>query len=877
MYRARQLAFDRIVAIKFMHGTLIDEESRERFKREGMALSVLSHKNIPKFYHFGLWRDQVPYIAMEFLSGNTLRKEIFRCKQIPWREAVSITRQICDAMHHAHCLGIIHRDLKPENLVLEGFPAEEDSSSEAQTKLEVKVCDFGLARICGMDQLETLTETGFLIGSARYMSPEQCAGKKVDLRADIYSLGCILFELISGECPFQAENPIAVIHKHVSDPVPRLPLRLGVPGGLDCIIHKAMAKKPTDRYQSMDEFQKDLQVLESGAGDDLRRKYAGLHGPKLRKSIILGVFLGLFLLPTALLIFVQQRKQVVKDASKELEQTKQSSVTRLGGLTQEERESRFLDLFFKGEFSAARAIQEEQLAFYRRNEWKRDELKSLTWLARCDSHSGKVKEAIVQLHDILQRCESGDYEILAGAMESLGEIHYWLWCRSGDARELAEAAESYSAEQSARRKDDQPFLQAEAALKLAKCKMFLGEHANARAILSAMFTDKFGVNESDDSNWGDSQRYALGKPGITMPVLTRDEKLKKQRLMAECHCLAASCFVLEEKPVQAVQEFRLFDQYEKTQVDISKDQSKTEIILAKLIPTANPQYRLKLFNKALSHCLKDVDANNADVLTLYSIPVCQGLIEIGDLESAKVLLQGCLKILSSHRTHFSSEELAVVYRYMGFFAIVCKFPGAEEILKKGERFCLGSDKSSRLNRVKILHTEGLLYHSQHRFQDCARVLNKAVGLYNESAFDFPVLLFQIYTCQQSALGWLAVVAMDRHEYAIAADHLKKVEDCCDQAEKLDWAKVDRASIDSFIRNEIELLKNVNMRMKNQGLLHHTFERLSRLQKSGVMHNDQCLDFVRSLQNLADEFRKTNDHVYAGEITNYSVRFLKKQR
>ncbi len=264
MYKARDYELKRLVALKLLNASIAsDKEWRTRFLREGRALSRLSHPNILSVYRLG-FAGRSPYIAMEYLEGDSLRQVLMREQRLPWQRAVNICLQLCGAMNYAHEQGIVHRDLKPDNIIL--LPQSDDN-------FIVKVLDFGLARLSdNTTQSRTLTETGELIGSVHYMSPEQCLGKKADARSDIYSVGCILYECLSGEPPYTATNPIGLMNKHVSAPVvsisslPRLHDEL--PAVLDVVLTNALAKQPSDRYQSMDDLRRDLSLIACGAVDD---------------------------------------------------------------------------------------------------------------------------------------------------------------------------------------------------------------------------------------------------------------------------------------------------------------------------------------------------------------------------------------------------------------------------------------------------------------------------------------------------------------------------------------------------------------------------------------------------------------------------------
>ena len=256
VYKALELELNRTVALKFIHSSLLaDRDTRHRFFREGKVLSRLAHPHILTFYRLGLWNGQYPFVALEFAEGLTLRQVLDKELRLDWTRAVTVVAQVADAMNYAHASGIVHRDLKPNNIMLV------DLEQESSSGVCVKVLDFGLASAKSDAMDTTITRTGSLIGSVYYMSPEQCGGEKVDGRSDIYSLGCILFELLAGEPPFVADSPIGLIQLHRTKAVRRLSEIDGISGyppALDSIVAKAMEKDRDKRYQSMDTLRKDL-------------------------------------------------------------------------------------------------------------------------------------------------------------------------------------------------------------------------------------------------------------------------------------------------------------------------------------------------------------------------------------------------------------------------------------------------------------------------------------------------------------------------------------------------------------------------------------------------------------------------------------------
>lgn len=254
VYKARELSLERFVAIKFLHPDLLrDKDSQVRFKREAEICSSLDHRNVNRFYRFGMWDSQCPYITMELIQGTTLRKVLNDTQRLPWSEAVSIVASIADAMEYVHNKGVVHRDLKPSNIMLQIDPSPHD----------IKVMDFGLGRLSTQQQ-QHHTQTGQLVGTVYYMSPEQCTGGKADNRSDIYSLGCILFECLVGEPPFTADNPIGVLHLHATKALPNLNSfsnLADLPEALNAVLARSTAKSPDDRYQTMSAFRHELQEI----------------------------------------------------------------------------------------------------------------------------------------------------------------------------------------------------------------------------------------------------------------------------------------------------------------------------------------------------------------------------------------------------------------------------------------------------------------------------------------------------------------------------------------------------------------------------------------------------------------------------------------
>ena len=249
VYLAEDQELGRRVAIKILNDRHAnDGQFVERFRREAKNAAALNHPNIVSIYDRGEAEDTY-YIAMEYLDGRTLKELIVGHGQAPIKVAVEYARQILSALRFAHRHGIVHRDIKPHNVLVD-------------REGRVKVTDFGIAR-AGTSQM---TETGSIVGTAQYLSPEQARGGEVDQRSDLYSLGVVLYELLTGKTPFEGDSPVEIAMKHLSTP-PRPPseLRPEIPPELDMVVLRALAKNPDDRYQSADEMEADLERVARGA------------------------------------------------------------------------------------------------------------------------------------------------------------------------------------------------------------------------------------------------------------------------------------------------------------------------------------------------------------------------------------------------------------------------------------------------------------------------------------------------------------------------------------------------------------------------------------------------------------------------------------
>jgi serine/threonine protein kinase/WD40 repeat protein len=250
VYRAVDTRLGRSVALKIILPEIASEKAfRKRFDREVRVLSQLSHPNIVGIIDYGE-HEQTPYFVMEYLSGGSLKQRIGQ--PIPFQEAARLLLPIAKALAHAHQQGIIHRDIKPSNILFS------DSG-------EPMLSDFGVARMAQSKAITALTDTGFGIGTPEYMAPEQASGGEVDQRADIYSLGIVFYELLTGKRPFEGETPFATMLEHANAPLPRPRESVRrLPRAVEKALYKALAKDPADRFANMEAFAKVLEKLAQG-------------------------------------------------------------------------------------------------------------------------------------------------------------------------------------------------------------------------------------------------------------------------------------------------------------------------------------------------------------------------------------------------------------------------------------------------------------------------------------------------------------------------------------------------------------------------------------------------------------------------------------
>jgi serine/threonine-protein kinase len=292
VYRAEQSPLGRVCAVKVLNPNYAgehDPEFHKRFFLEASIASKLTHPNTVTIFDYGRTEDDIYYMAMEYLDGHTLHRAIRDTSFFPEERAAHIARQICRALREAHSLGVIHRDLKPANIFLVEHGDETDF---------VKVLDFGLVKNVSGDKSEDLTQTGLFMGSPKYMAPEQIRGDRVDARTDIYALGIIMYEMLTGKVPFDRPNSVNILMAHVNEDAP--PMRQTNPAitlspQIEDTVARCMAKDPDQRFRSMDEVLAALKRIGavgvamtgtiSGAGTSEYRSVSGsASGPQATTS-----------------------------------------------------------------------------------------------------------------------------------------------------------------------------------------------------------------------------------------------------------------------------------------------------------------------------------------------------------------------------------------------------------------------------------------------------------------------------------------------------------------------------------------------------------------------------------------------------------------
>jgi serine/threonine protein kinase len=284
VYEARHLRLkERRFAVKTLHSDLANNnEIVARFMREAESASSLSHPNVVDVFDVHSLPDGTPYFVGEFVEGDELANFVATHGALAPRMAAAVGRQVCRALGAAHARGIVHRDMKPENIMILKSSIDAVAAGEVHS-VTVKVLDFGISKAGGSERTH-LTRTGIIMGTPSYMSPEQARGKPVDLRADVYSTGAVLYFALTGRRPFDSDDPTSTISMVLTQDPPRpRSFDARIPESLELIVQKAMAKEPRDRYPTMSELEKALAIFEDGGRGSIERAHldavsGGSHG-----------------------------------------------------------------------------------------------------------------------------------------------------------------------------------------------------------------------------------------------------------------------------------------------------------------------------------------------------------------------------------------------------------------------------------------------------------------------------------------------------------------------------------------------------------------------------------------------------------------------
>ncbi len=358
IYKARQKMLNKIVAIKMLHSHLLNIQSMLRFQQEAKAASSLKHPNVISVHDFGISEQGQPYMVMDYIEGTTLADLIHKTGALALPEAMDIFLAVCEALEHAHGHGVLHRDLKSSNIML----------SEKEVGYGVHLLDFGIAKILETDSggiAQQLTQTGEVIGSPLYMSPEQCMGKKVDHRSDIYSLGCILYEAVTGSPPHRGDSMIETIFKHLNEtPLTLHQARPDIkfPETFDNLVMKLLANKPEDRVQTIAQVKDELLNIQSGALKGGFKPKAAAAWSKLKISRAAANITVCGILTVVAIVSLASSEANLKRADelkRECEkQTRQSAETNTQELTSQTDQGKIkLDNGSEGEVTQARLLR----------------------------------------------------------------------------------------------------------------------------------------------------------------------------------------------------------------------------------------------------------------------------------------------------------------------------------------------------------------------------------------------------------------------------------------------------------------------------------------------------------------------------------------
>lgn len=270
-------------AIKILHTEAArSREAMSRFVIEAKAANALKHPNICRVFDFGVTEAGTAYLVMDWIEGIDLERKVTRDRRVTAKEAIPIFQQVAAGLSYAHQHKLVHRDVKPQNIML---------TRDNQGRTEVQIVDFGIAKVIGNEensiQGQGLTQTGMVVGTPLFMSPEQATAAGVDNRSDIYSFGCVMYFTLTGRPPFMGGSAIETVTKHLTELPAEFPPALKVPAGLRTIVFRTLEKRPEDRYASMDELLTDLKKLSKGVSIESREHAAQRRAKKKTFFIVI--------------------------------------------------------------------------------------------------------------------------------------------------------------------------------------------------------------------------------------------------------------------------------------------------------------------------------------------------------------------------------------------------------------------------------------------------------------------------------------------------------------------------------------------------------------------------------------------------------------